>query len=105
MPLAPGGFVHPQEIESAIERVKSRFAPQVDHINYNFGENWIGLPSIFFRIVVRDEDFEKDRLQELLLDLSISLINEAKTDEYGLYAYFDIMSASGQAKLKEPAWA
>jgi hypothetical protein len=104
MPLAPAGFVHPQEIESAIERVKSSFAPQIDHINYNFGENWIGAPSIFFRILVRDEDFQ-DRVVDLLTKISISLMNEAKTDEYGLYAYFDMMSASGQAKLQEPAWA
>ena len=32
-------------------------------------------------------------------------MNEAKTDEHGLYAYFDFRSAAEQAKLQDPAWA
>jgi hypothetical protein len=105
MPLTPAGFVHQAEIESAIQRVENRFAQQVDHINYSLGENWIGAPSIFFRVVVRDEASQMDRLRELARQVSISLMNEAKTDENGLSAYFDFRSAAEQAKLQEKAWA
>jgi|HubBroStandDraft_1064217.scaffolds.fasta_scaffold948216_1 hypothetical protein len=105
MALMPTGFVHQQEIKFAIERVQSRFAQQVDHINYSFGENWSGEPSIFFRVVVRDEASPIDRLLELADQVSISLMNEAKTDENGLYAYFDFRSMAEQARLQEPAWA
>jgi hypothetical protein len=45
------------------------------------------------------------QLYELSNKVSISLMNEAKTDESGLYAYFDFRSMSEQAKLKDPAWA
>jgi hypothetical protein len=105
MPLTPTGYVHQQEIKSAIQRVESRFAQQVDHINYSFGENLIGAPSIFFRAVVRDEASQTDRLLELAEQVAISLMNEAKTDENGLYAYFDFRSVAEQAKLQDPAWA
>jgi hypothetical protein len=55
---------------------------------------------------VRDEASRGDhQLYELSNKVSISLLNEAKTDENGLYAYFDFRSMSEQAKLKDPAWA
>jgi hypothetical protein len=47
--------VQEQEIDSAVHRVESKFAQDVHHIRYSFEENWIGAPSVFFRIVVRDE--------------------------------------------------
>ena len=105
MPLTPTGFVHQQEIKSAIQSVESRFAQQVHHINFSFGEDWTGAPSIFFRVVVRDEASQIDRLGELAEQVSISLMNGAKTDENGLRAYFDFRSVAEQAKLQEPAWA
>jgi hypothetical protein len=99
------GFVNQQEIKSAVQRVESKFAREVHHIRYNLGENWIGAPSIFFWVVVRDEASRRDLLLELSEKVSISLMNEARTDENGLYAYFDFMSVSEQAKLQDPAWA
>jgi hypothetical protein len=105
MALMPTGFVHQQEIKSAIERVQSKFAQDVDHINYSFGENWTGEPSIFFRVVLREEGIPMDRLGELAERVSIFLMNEARTDEIGLHAYFDFRSVAEQAKLQDPAWA
>jgi hypothetical protein len=54
---------------------------------------------------VRDEASRIDILRELAQQVSISLMNEAKTDENGLYAYFDFRSMSEQTKLQEPAWS
>jgi hypothetical protein len=105
MALMTASSVHQQEIDSAVHRVESKFAQAVDHIRYNLGENWIGAPSIFFRVVVRDEASRRDLLLELSEKVSISLMNEAKTDENGLYAYFDFMSMSEQARIQDPAWA
>jgi hypothetical protein len=106
MALTTSSSVQEQEIDSAVHRVESKFAQDVHHIRYSFEENWIGAPSVLFRIVVRDEASRGDhQLYELSNKVSISLLNEAKTDENGLYAYFDFRSMSEQAKLKDPAWA
>ena len=105
MPLTQTRFVSQQEIKSAVQRVESLFAQDVDHINYSLEENWIGAPSVFFRVVVRDEAAPMGRLLELSDRISMSLLNEAKTDEMGLYSYFDFRSVSEQAKLQELAWA
>jgi hypothetical protein len=32
-------------------------------------------------------------------------MNEAKTDENGLYSYFDFRTVSEQNALQDPAWA
>jgi hypothetical protein len=105
MALTATGFVNQKEIKSAVQQVESKFAQEVHHIRYNLGENWIGAPSIFFRVVVRDEAAGIDHLLELSERISISLMNEARTDENGLYAYFDFTSVSEQAKLQDPDWA
>jgi hypothetical protein len=105
MAVTPTRFTHSEEICSAVQRVEVRFADQVDHINFSFGLNWIGAPSIFFRVVVRDEASGINDLRELAQEISICLMNEARTDENDLYAYFDFRSAGEQAKLQEPAWA
>src|ERR1035441_1453351 len=99
MPLTQTRFVSQQEIKSAVQRVESLFAQDVDHINYSLEENWIGAPSVFFRVVVRDEAAPMGRLLELSDRISMSLLNEAKTDEMGLYSYFDFRSVSEQLKL------
>ena len=106
MALTPRGCViNQQELQAAVQRVEARFAGQVDHINYSFGANSIDAPSIFFWVVVRDEASGIDHLRELAQTVAISLMNEAKTDENGLYAYFDYRSVKEQAKLQDPAWA
>jgi hypothetical protein len=105
MTLTTAIVAHQQEIKSGVKRVESKFAQQVDHIRFNLGENWIGAPSVFFRVVVRDEASRIDILRELAQQVSISLMNEAKTDENGLYAYFDFRSMSEQTKLQEPTWS
>ena len=43
-------------------------------------------------------------LRELAQRLAITLMNEARTDENGLHAYFDFRSLSEQQKLRDPVW-
>ena len=97
MALMPTAFVNQQEIKSAIQHAKYMFREEIDHINYNLGENWAGDPSIFFRIVMRDEAFQNDHLAKLTFRISKALMKEAKTGECGLIPYFDFRSVSEQA--------
>jgi hypothetical protein len=104
MALTASGFVHPRAIDSAVRSVEDRFSSQIARIGHSFGEDATGFPSIFFRVLVRDEAAPAVRLRELAQRLAVELMNEAKTDENGLHAYFDFRSVSEQAKLRDPDW-
>lgn len=104
MPLTASGFVHQRAIDSAIRNVAAAFSSQVVRIGHSFGEDVTGSPAIFFRILVSDEAAPAVRLRELAQRVSIALMNEVKTDENGLHAYFDFRSVSEQAKLRDPDW-
>jgi hypothetical protein len=54
---------------------------------------------------VRDEAAPITRLKGLARRLSLSLMNEAKTDENDLRAYFDYRGVSERQKLQDPEWA
>ena len=104
MPFVPTAFVHQGALNSAIRTVESSFASQVVHIRHSFGEDSSGAPSVFFRILVRDEAAPIVHLREFAHRISIALMDAARTDENGLHAYFDFRSVSEQARLHEPDW-
>jgi hypothetical protein len=100
-----GRFVNQQEIEAAIERAAQALAPMVVRIRYNFGPDWEGEPSIFFRIVLSDESARKPKFSDTAQTVAVTVMNEAHTDEQGLHAYFEFRSLSDQDQINEPAWA
>lgn len=101
----PRGFVNQREIEAGVQRAAQALAPAVVRIRYDFGSDWTGDPSIFFKIVLADEAAKKPRLSDTAQRISLILMREVKAEEQGLHAYFNFRSLSEQAQLNEPAWA
>jgi hypothetical protein len=99
------GLVSPRKITTSVERAAKALSADVVRIRFDIGTDWIGTPSIFFRIILTDKASKPENLREVAQRVSLKLMNEAKTDESGLHAYFSFRSRSEQAKLKEPAWA
>ena len=58
----------------------------------------MGSPSIFFRILVHDEEAPAARLHELAQRLSVALMNDARTDENGLHAVLQFQERFGTGK-------
>jgi len=104
MIFTAAGRVNEAEIESAVRKVEKDFEPEVDRIRYSFGEDHLDAPAVFFRIVVRDEARPITHLMDLAQRISITLMNEARTDENDLHAYFRYRSVSEQQQLRDPAW-
>lgn len=93
-----------QEIEAGIQRAAQALGPTVVRIRYNYGSDWTGDPSLFFRIVLADEAAKKKRLGDIAEFVSLILTREVKAEEHGLHAYFNFRSLSELADLNEPAW-
>jgi len=97
-------FVNQTEINSGIDRVKSKFAGEIEQIRYSLGEDWNGSDSIFFRVVLSDE-VSRNSLRSASFTVQMHLIHEVEPEKYGLQSYFNFRSASEQRELKDPDWA
>ena len=104
MTVAVSGLVNQGEIASAVRKVERNFSPQVVRIGHSYGDDGTGAPAVYFRILVSDEVAHQPQLREVSRRLAIDLMNEARTDENGLRAYFDFRSVSEQQELQYPAW-
>jgi len=100
----PTAFVHQRALDSAVRSIEDSFSSQVVRIRHSFGEDSSGAPSIFFRVLVRDEAAPIVHLREFAQRISIALMDAARTDENGLHAYFDFRSVFEQARLRDPDW-
>ncbi len=104
MVLTATGFVNKRAIDSAVRRVEAAFAPQVVRISHFFREDSAGEPSVYFRVLVRDEAAPVERLVGLSRRLAVALMDEIRIDENGLRTYFEFRSVSEQDRLQDPAW-
>lgn len=105
MAFVPSGVVNQHQIAAGVQRAANALADTVVRIRYDFGQDWTGDPSIFFRIVITDDAANRPRLNETANAIALILMREVKAEEQGLHPYFNFRSASEQATLKEPAWA
>jgi hypothetical protein len=105
VPFVPQGFVDQQEIAAGVQRASQALAQTVVRIRYDFGQDWTGDPSIFFRIVITDDAVKKSKLKDAANAIALILTREVRAEEQGLHSYFNFRSASEQAGLNEPAWA
>jgi hypothetical protein len=55
MPMMPAGVVKQAEIASAVAEVERLLAPDVEHIQYEIGQDWSGDWAVFFRVLLSDE--------------------------------------------------
>lgn len=105
MPIVPKVFVNQQEVDAAVQRAANALAQTVVRIRYDFGSDWTGDPSIFFRIVLTDEAAKRPKLSDIANAIALILMREVKPEEHGLHSYFNFRSAAEQAHLNEPTWA
>ena len=105
MANVPSGFVNQGKLASGVQRATRALAGDVVRIHYDLGSDWIGNPSVFFKIVLTDSASRPDKLRQVAQRVATKIMTEAKTDQSGLYAYFNFRSQSELAKMRDPAWA
>jgi hypothetical protein len=105
VPRVPRVFVDHREVDAAVQRAENALARIVVRIWYDLDSDWTGDPSIFFRVVLRDEVAKGPRLNDIANAVTLTLVREVRPEEHGLHSYFNFRSAAEQAELKEAAWA
>jgi hypothetical protein len=97
--------VNYQQVEAGVQRAAQALAPEVVRIRYGFKSDWVGDPSIFFRIVLADKVAKRPNFSDVTLRVRDLLRDELDPDECGLHAYFNVRSMAGQDEIEEAAWA
>jgi hypothetical protein len=105
VPYIPNGYVNEARLAAAVQRAARALSADVVHIYYDLGSDWIGNPSIFFKIVLTDRASKPQNLRNVAQKVALKIMNEAKTDQSGVHAYFNFRSKSEQAQIRDPAWA
>ena len=103
--IVPRAFVNQTEIGASVERAAQLLYPDVVRIRYQFGEDWTGDPSLFFRVLISDEASRQQNLRELSQRITATLRGQVQAEEQGVSVYFNLRSVSEQEQLNEPAWA
>jgi hypothetical protein len=81
-------------------RAAQSLGADVVNINFEIGFDVMGFASIFFNIVLTDEASRPARLRFVAQHVALTLMNQLKTDENGVHAYFNFRSQSEVASIK-----
>jgi hypothetical protein len=93
------------EIAASVKRAEAALTPDVVRIRYSFEDDWVGEPSIFFRVVFTDEAFHKPRLIDMIERARGTIRKEVDPEQFGLHSYFNYGIVSELAERPDPAWA
>lgn len=103
--ITPAILANTPQLQAEVRRAARSLGADVVHINPEIGIDAMGLASIFFNIVLTDEASRPARLRFVTQNVALTLMNQLKTDESGVHAYFNFRSQSEAAGIKDPAWA
>lgn len=104
MAVMTSSLVHQPKIDKALKKVLRALQPDVVRIRYSLEDNFMGDPSIFFRVLLSDEAAKEHHLHEKA-QRAMRLITEAvDPHELRLESYFNYRSVSEQEELRNPIW-
>ena len=102
--VIPAIFSNTPQLRADVRRAAQSLGADVVHFNFEIGSDVMGFDSIFFNIVLTDEASRPARLRFVTQHVAFALMNQLKTDENGVHAYFNFRSQSEVASIKDPAW-
>jgi hypothetical protein len=103
--IIPAIFSNTPQLQADVRRTAQSLGGDVVHVHYEIGFDVMGFASIFFNIVLTDEATRPARLRFVAQHVALTLMNQLKTDENGVHAYFNFRSQSEVASINDPAWA
>lgn len=102
---APVAVSKQEAVKAIIDEVVEALAPDVLYIRFNFGEDWLGNPSVFFRVLLSDEASQDHRRHALALRIYQLIDDRIDRLNLGVNTHFNIRSSSEQDALKDAKWA
>lgn len=102
--LIAKAFAHQAQFFSAIADVA--LPPQVQSVTPTLGTDWNGESAVFFQVILADKSVPRPELLAFTKQVSQTLIQQIRPlEEWGVLPYFDFLTESEHARMKEPTWA
>jgi hypothetical protein len=97
-------FAHQAQFFATIAQVV--LPSQVLSVTPNLGTDWNGESAVFFQVILADNAVPRRQLLAFTRQISQTIIQQIRPlEEWGVIPYFNFLTASEQARMKEPAWA
>ena len=97
-------FAHQGQFFNAIGQVA--LPPQVTNVTPTLGTDWNGEPAVFLQVILTDNSVPRNQLLALTKRISQAIIQQVRPlEEWGVLPYFNFLTESEQARIKEPTWA
>ena len=103
--LISRAFIEREQFETAVKKVEQQLRPHVLRIRYDLDYDSTGDPAAYFKIVLPDESFAKEKLLEQTRYVSFVIEQKLQPQRrWGINPYFRFRSSSEQERMQEPAW-
>jgi hypothetical protein len=97
-------FAHQAEFFGIISRLT--LPSQVISLTPTLGTDWNGNDAVFFRVVLADNAIPRNELLAFTKRISHSITMELNpNEEWGVWPYFDFITQTEHARMKQPTWA
>lgn len=97
-------FAHQAQFFAAVAQVA--LPPQVLSVTPTLGTDWNGESAVFFQVVIDDNSVPRAGLLAFTKEISHAIIQRIRPlEEWGVLAYFNFLTQSEHARMKEPTWA
>jgi hypothetical protein len=87
-----------------VAAAKAELRPSVQHIRWEFGQDWSGDWALFFRVVLSDAAVRGRHARKITEQVKRNLLERVRPQDLGLLAYFSFRGQSEQAGVQEEAW-
>jgi hypothetical protein len=97
-------LAHQAQFSAAVAQVA--LPPQVLSVTSTLGTDWNGESAVFFDVILADNSVPRPQLLAFTKQISRAIVHEIRPlEEWGVLPYFNFLTESEQARMKEPTWA
>lgn len=80
--------------------------PGVVSVTTALGEDWSGEPAVFFRVILADDAAPRTELLAFTKTISRAIVWRVRPlENWGVLPYFDFITQTEAARMREPTWA
>ncbi len=97
-------FAQQAQFFDAISRLS--LPPQVVGLTPRLGTDWNGNEAVFFQVVLADDPVPRNQLLAFTKEISHAIVTQLNpNEEWGVWPYFDFITQSELARMRQPTWA
>jgi hypothetical protein len=103
----PTRYIDSTEVEKEVDAFIKTLGPEVVRVRYNIGEDWMGDPALYFRVVLADSvAVDRQIFADTAARIKAAFFEQLQPlENWGLFPHFNFRSNAEQIALNDPKWA